>query len=415
MRPVLRPLADADSEPLFAWINDKDLVVLNAPFRPVSAAEHGEWFAGIRKRDDLRIFAIADPASGKTVGYCQLKKIDRQAGSAELQIRIGDRVSQGKGLGTRAVRELLSHAFSELGLRKVYLQVFADNERAFRTYEKCGFQVTGVVRDAVRIDGVPKDIREMAAVRQERPSAAGLPMGRTVACHQPNFLPWLGFFAKMARADIFVLLDDVQFTQGANKHNWTTRVRILTANGPVWLSVPVRRAGEGKQRISDLRADPDDRRWLAKMLKTLEEAYRKAPYAAESLPALLATLSGHDGSVCEANIKLIEQIAALLGIEARRLRSSARSVPGAGTGRLVNLTLAEGGTAYLSGDGADDYQVETDFRTAGLEFRKLGFRHPEYPQRRGEAFVPGLSIVDALCRSGIAATRSMLRDCAPHD
>ena len=55
---------------------------------------------------------------------------------------------------------------------------------------------------------------------------------RIVACHQPNFLPWLGFFAKMAKADVFILLDDVQFTQGHHSQNWTTRVRMVNANGP---------------------------------------------------------------------------------------------------------------------------------------------------------------------------------------
>ena len=68
-----------------------------------------------------------------------------------------------------------------------------------------------------------------------------------------------------------------------------------------------------------------------------------------------------------------------------------------------------GGNTYLSGDGADDYQVEAQFRAAGIGLQKLGFRHPEYPQRPGHAFMPGLSVVDALCHAGIDATRSMLR------
>lgn len=238
-------------------------------------------------------------------------------------------------------------------------------------------------------------------------------MARIVACHQPNFLPWLGFFAKMARSDAFVLLDDVQFTQGANKHNWTTRVRILAANGPLWISVPVRRAGEGKQRIRDLQSDSHDPRWLPKMLRTLEESYRKAPHFGDVLPPLLDVLSKHDGAICATNVQLIECIASLLEIPARRVCSSAQSVEGAATARLVNLTLAEGGTAYLSGDGADDYQVEASFREAGVQFRKLGFRHPEYVQRSGAPFAPGLSIVDALCYAGVGATRAMLRDCTP--
>jgi len=231
---------------------------------------------------------------------------------------------------------------------------------------------------------------------------------RIVACHQPNFLPWLGFFAKMARADVLVLLDDVQFTQGTNRHNWTTRVKILAANGPAWITIPVRRAGEGKQRIQDLRSDSHDSRWLSKILRTLDESYRKAPHAHIVLPPLLDILRHHSGGICETNIELIEGIAVMLGLSTCRVRSSDCPVEGTATERLINLTRAHGGSTYLSGDGADDYQVESQFRDAGIEIRKLGFRHPVYAQRSGAPFTPGLSIVDALCYMGAERTRSFL-------
>ena len=163
----LREVRPEDSPLFFSWINDRELVEQSAPFKPISLNEHERWFFGIQVDSSVRIFAIASETDGTTIGYCQLKKIDRRGGSAELQIRIGDRGSQGKGLGTSAVRRLLAHAFLELGLRKVYLHVFADNDRAYRTYIKCGFQVEGVLRDAVRIDGVLKDIREMAVLRKD--------------------------------------------------------------------------------------------------------------------------------------------------------------------------------------------------------------------------------------------------------
>lgn len=231
---------------------------------------------------------------------------------------------------------------------------------------------------------------------------------RVVACHQPNFLPWLGYFAKMARCDVFVLLDDVQFTQGANRHNWTSRVRIGTSQGAQWLGIPVRRAGEGAQPILDLRSDPNDKRWLTKMLSTLELAYRKMPHAADELPPLLDIIARHDGSVCETNIGLIDHVAQRLDLPARRVRSSTLNVAASSTDRLVELTLAQGGDAYLSGDGADDYQVVERFQAAGIVLRKVGFQHPVYPQRKGQPFVPGLSVVDALCHVGAAETRAML-------
>lgn len=229
-----------------------------------------------------------------------------------------------------------------------------------------------------------------------------------VACHQPNFLPWPGFFAKIARSDVFFLLDDVQFTQGANKHNWTSRVRIAAANGPVWLSLPVRRSGEGRQFIRDLKTD-ETNRWLPKMLRTLDESYRKAPHADDCLPPLVDILGRHQGSICETNIELIETICRMLGLETRLIRSSGHPVEGAATERLVNLTRSVNGTMYLSGDGADDYQLVEEFNAAGIELKKLGFRAQPYPQRRGTEFMPGLSIVDSLCNVGIERTREFLK------
>jgi hypothetical protein len=232
-------------------------------------------------------------------------------------------------------------------------------------------------------------------------------MDTVVGCHQPNFLPWLGFFAKMARSDVFFLLDDVQFTQGANKHNWTSRVRIGAANGAHWLSMPVRRSGVGPQLIIDLRTD-DSVHWLPKMLKTLEVAYRKTPHGSAVLPPLLEIIGRHNGSVCETNIALIHSICRTLGLAPKLIRSSERPVVGAATERLINLTRSVNGTVYLSGDGADDYQVVESFGAAGIKLRKLSFRPEPYAQRRGSAFVQGLSIVDALCHVGIEQTRQFV-------
>jgi hypothetical protein len=231
---------------------------------------------------------------------------------------------------------------------------------------------------------------------------------RVVACHQPNFLPWLGYFAKIMRSDVFFLLDDVQFTQGANRHNWTSRVRIGAANGPLWLSLPVRRSGEGRQLILDLKTD-DQSRWLPKMLKTLHESYRKAPHSAECLPAIVNILQRHEGSACETNIELIQAICRMLGLSTTIIRSSQQPVEGTATVRLVNLTRSVNGTVYLSGDGADDYQLLDTFNAAGIQLKRLGFLAQPYPQRRGIDFVPGLSIVDALCHVGIERTKELLK------
>ncbi len=161
----LAPLTAADSAQLFDWINDRELVVLSAPFRPVHQPDHDAWFRDIRSRKDVAIFGIRRTADHRLVGSCQLHSIDTVQGSAELQIRIGVASARGLGIGTAACRALLRHAFDDLNLRRVHLHVLDTNIAAKRLYEKVGFKVQGVERDAVFIDGRSRDLVTMSISR----------------------------------------------------------------------------------------------------------------------------------------------------------------------------------------------------------------------------------------------------------
>jgi RimJ/RimL family protein N-acetyltransferase len=167
---TLSPLQDEDSDLLFGWINDRDLVVLSAPFRPVPRSEHDAWFEQVRRREDVRIFGIRE--DGRLVGTCQLHSIHPVHRSAELQIRIGEPEARGRGLGTSAVARLLELGFRELGLHRVSLHVFATNEPALQLYERAGFRVEGVQREAVCLDGAWVDVVLMAILEAEFQSAA---------------------------------------------------------------------------------------------------------------------------------------------------------------------------------------------------------------------------------------------------
>ena len=137
----LGPLRDEDSDALFRWINDRETVVLSAVYRPVPRPDHDAWFGTVRARKDVEIYAIRTRA-GRLVGSCQLHSIDRDRGTAELQIRIGEPDARGRGYGTEAVRLLLRRAFDGLGLSRVRLHVFETNEPALATYRRCGFVET---------------------------------------------------------------------------------------------------------------------------------------------------------------------------------------------------------------------------------------------------------------------------------
>ena len=162
---ALTPLRDDDSEKLYEWINDRELVTLNAPFKPVSRESHRRWFEQVRNRCDVRIFAIRLLADDRLIGSCQLNEIDRDGGSCRLQIRIGERSKWNRGHGSEAVGLLVRHALDGLGLSRVRLDVFADNERALRAYEKAGFTRLRQVQGRALIEGKRKDVIEMELQR----------------------------------------------------------------------------------------------------------------------------------------------------------------------------------------------------------------------------------------------------------
>lgn len=169
-RVVLSPITARDAPALFAWINDRELVLASAPYRPVHETSHREWVAGLARRRDLVAFGIRMKSSGRLIGVCQLTAINAVARSADLQIRIGAAASRGKGLGAEAVRLLVGFGFRDLNLHRIALQVFATNARAIKTYQRAGFKHEGTLRDASFIDGRFVDVCVMAMLEDESPA-----------------------------------------------------------------------------------------------------------------------------------------------------------------------------------------------------------------------------------------------------
>ena len=157
----LSPLLKADLPILFQWINDREQVLFNAPYRVVSENDHREWYESIRKRKDVVLLGIRLRRGMKLIGSCQLHDIHVIHRTAFLQIRIGDVRQRGRGYGTEAVGLLLRHAFSDLNLNKVHVFVFAGNTAAIRMYECSGFRKEGRLKQAAHIDGSYVDLLVM--------------------------------------------------------------------------------------------------------------------------------------------------------------------------------------------------------------------------------------------------------------
>lgn len=162
----LRPLKKEDFELFYEWITDKELMLFNSAYRPVSEFQHECWFESMMtKKSDIILFVIEESFTNEAIGSCQLMHIDELHRNAELQIRIGKKGSQSKGMGTMSVNLLLDYGFNHLNLHRIYLHVFADNERAIKTYLKCGFVVEGKLKEAAFINGRYIDILILGILR----------------------------------------------------------------------------------------------------------------------------------------------------------------------------------------------------------------------------------------------------------
>lgn len=164
---TLGPVNAEDLATLHRWINDRALVALSAPYRPVHFSDHEAWWRAVSCDPTVELFAIRRIADDRLVGTCQLLAIDGRHRTAELQIRLGVAEARGKGLGTEAVGLLLRHAFVDRDLERVSLHVLASNAPAIAAYENNGFIREGLLRRAVFVDGHREDLVVMGALRAD--------------------------------------------------------------------------------------------------------------------------------------------------------------------------------------------------------------------------------------------------------
>lgn len=222
------------------------------------------------------------------------------------------------------------------------------------------------------------------------------PTTKIVAIHQPNFFPWLGYFDKIRRADVFVFLDDVQYT----KQSWINRVRLNIQGEARWITCPVRRnTMAGSIRFAEI---DDTKDWRTRLQKTLEANYGRATHFASTMELLGPLIEARDTSLGEFNMRAVKTITDTLGIETELRRQSEISVSGASNELLVSLVTACGGDAYLIGGGADGYHDQQAFDAAGLRVIPQAYTPSTYgpPDR----YIPGLSVIDYLMHEGFKRT-----------
>lgn len=224
------------------------------------------------------------------------------------------------------------------------------------------------------------------------------------AIHQPQFLPWLGYLSKIHMADIFVILDNVQF----KKNEFQNRNRIPTRDGTQWLTVPVSfRFGDTIRNVSIA----DHGRWRQKMKRTLTQHYGTTVHFSDYYPALEEILNQEWSHLAELNAETVHWLMSCFDITTPTVWASDLSITSTDRSeRLVEICKSVGSDTYLSGSVARCYLDLGLFHKADMEVEFQDFCHPEYPQMTTDGdFVSHMSAVDALfCVGGGCHRRSKL-------
>ena len=226
-----------------------------------------------------------------------------------------------------------------------------------------------------------------------------------VAIHQPEHLPWLGFFNKMSMADIYVIFDDVQF----EKNNFQNRNRIMGTNGPQWLGIPVNLSGHATDKINEITiAREANPKWATKYLNTIRFSYCKHPYFQEYFPFFEDLFAKDYKYLIEVNEKIIFYFADLLKIQPKFVKSSEISKEGSKSDLVLFICKYLNADTYISGTGARGYLHEDAFNKVGINVVYQNFNHPVYGQYNRDNFTWYLSTLDLLFNVGAKKARELI-------
>lgn len=232
---------------------------------------------------------------------------------------------------------------------------------------------------------------------------------KIVSIHQPCYIPYLGIFYKIWQSDVFVFLDDAQYSNGY-VFDWN---RIKTSQGEARLKIPLER------KFGDLLTEvkpKDFLGWREKHLKTIEMNYKKAPYFAEVFFDFRECLMAGYGSLAELNMATVKLFMEKFGWNVSACRSSDMKLETRSEARVIEIVKRVGGEIYLSGTGGRNYQTEEHFGDAGIKLIYSDFKPMEYRQQWG-SFLPNMSVLDYCMNEGFDIERffEKIREMQPNE
>jgi len=215
-----------------------------------------------------------------------------------------------------------------------------------------------------------------------------------IATHQPNYIPWMGYFYKISKCDVFVFLDDIQFSK-TGSHNYH---RIKTPNGLQKLKIPV------KHRFTDPINNVmtnDSGGWKERHLSAIEENYKEAPYFNTFFSEFKDVLLKDSGNLATLNVDIIRFFMRKFSLKTKTIFSSELGLDTSlkGEDRILNICSKLNATIYYSGRGAMAYQKEENFEKIGVKLIYDKFEPVEYNQLWGE-FIANVSVIDYVMNHG---------------
>ena len=221
---------------------------------------------------------------------------------------------------------------------------------------------------------------------------------KVVSIHQPEHMPWLGFFDKVSQAELFVLLDNVQY-----RHKYfQNRNRIRSANGETWLNVPVLTKGRREQLINEVEIDDREVRWREKCWMSISLNYKKAPFYEKYIGFFKDLYDKEWHLLSDLNEYIIRHIAGELNLDVKFIKASELQVSGTGERLVLDICKELGATKYISGISGvagRGREFEAEFSEEGIEVVYQEFYHPIY-QQVYQPCIPCMSAIDLLFNCG---------------
>lgn len=226
-----------------------------------------------------------------------------------------------------------------------------------------------------------------------------------ITIHQPEHLPWLGFFNKLSKADIFVILDSVPF----RKNYFQNRNKIIGSNGVQYIGIPTVNVGHIDGTIATTKiAVLGNSKWKTKYLNTIMMSYSKYPYYNEVFPILEKDINMDTEFIADINIAIFTDFAKQLGFVPEYIRSSTLNISGSKSDLILDICKVLGAEVYIAGPSGRDYLNMQSFSDSKIKVVFNDFKHPEYPQRKTKQFLPFLSALDLFMNCGFEKSREII-------